>query len=150
MNLKQVLRIKVVDYSPHILAALEDMDVLGVYPMTKAMTLQTLELFAEALVLRLHTKMLAVMQLEGEKYVEADDAEGLTKLFIMNGINIQKDELLTICETIVNYARHTIRFITPIHGGRGSLWYCKLYVDINQEEESPHSIIDIVTQKNNE
>lgn len=120
------------DYSLHIAEALQEkLDVGVVYPIVYTMTPQTIELFVTSVFTKLHGKIDAIMKDSGGKFVADDDFFGLTLMLLRNGVRLPNDMLMEISKHIIKRARETARWIAPVQGQEGDLWYCKMYLNLN-------------------
>lgn len=125
------------DYSPMIWNALqENLDVGQAYPVVYTMTPQTIELFVGSVYNKLHDKILVALMENGEQYIAKNDGLGLALLFFGKGIKLPPTMLLKIAKDICQLGQRVARWIAPLHKQQGDLWYCKLYLDLTQEEET--------------
>lgn len=132
------------DFSLQISSAIQDiLDVGQVYPVVYTLPTNTVEQFVEAVVVKLHKKMMDAMNLDGERHIMENDALGLSLLFIREGIKLPPDQLIEICEDIIKKSRKVARFIGSYGGryntGKHPLWYCKLYLDMSKDDEETYS-----------
>lgn len=128
------------DFSPQIISAMQEkLDIGQAFPIVYTMTPNTIELFAGSVFTKLHNRIVEAMKDEGEEFVENNDPLGLSLLLLRNRVRLPPQMLLDICEDIVKKARGWTKWICPtgdsMPGQEGGLWYCKLYVDLAQDEK---------------
>lgn len=120
------------DYSLHIAEALKEKLDFGVaYPIVYTMTPRTIELFVASVFTKLHGRIDIIMKDSGEKFVADDDFFGLTFMLLRNGVRLPNDMLMEISKHIIKRARKTARCIVPAMGQEGGLWYCKMYLNLD-------------------
>lgn len=140
-SLNSPLKINPVDFSAQILTALENhLDIGEAFPVIYTMSPHTIELFVGTLIDKLHIQMKEIMKERGEELVQNNDANGLLYLFLKSGLNLPAWMVYEMSKDIIHFSRRTARYITPLRSHRGGLWYCKLYINLNQDETLEEAI----------
>lgn len=127
------------DFTQQITSAIQDkLDVGQAFPVVYSLPVTSVDLFVNSMMGKLQAKMQKAMEKEGETFVAENDTLGLALILFREGVKLPPEMLLQISEDIIKKSRRTVRFICATNGNlaikEGGLWYCKLYVDLSQEE----------------
>lgn len=122
------------DFSPALALALQrDLDVTRAYPEAFHISPRVLDKFVDSLIKKLHTKLLALLEEGGERFVMEKNPEGMALFFATRGVRLPGDMLLKMSKTIVETARYHVEWISPRPNSDGDLWYIRMIVDLEPE-----------------